>query len=135
MSEVAKKWCTRGLLVLVVALSVCLVGCGGGGASEEGKNEVVGTWTLSGIEADGVEMSEEYVEQYLSALGEDTLKVILKDNGEAQIDFVGTSDDSVTYTFENGKGSLKSSDESLDFTLEDGKMKIESSGVYLIFSK
>lgn len=137
MSVQAKKFFVSGVLALALVLSVGLVGCGGGEAPAEGDSasEIMGTWSLSGIEVDGVEMPEEYVEQYLSVLGEDTLKISFKDNGEAQLDFAGVSEGGATYTYENGKGAIENEGETLDFTFSDGKIKAESEGIVLVFSK
>lgn len=120
-------------LLLVVSLG--LTGCSGSNSEGSAGDAMTGTWTLSGIEAQGVEMPESYVKSYLEALGEDNLTITFNADKSVEMSFAGESADGAKYTFDDGKGTIDDGKTQMDFEMTDGKLKIESSGVTMIFNK
>lgn len=123
-----------GLLVAALGMTAC------GGSSDDAGSDasaVVGTWNLTGVEVDGVEMDQDYVDQYIAALGDYSPKFTFEEGDKVSMTMGNTTSENATYTFDGGKGSITNPDtsESLDFTLDGGKLKVDSEGVKLIFSK
>lgn len=135
-----KKHLVALLTVACLVMTIGLVGCGNSSSGEANSggnsgDSVVGTWSLSGIEVDGVNMPKDYVDSYIQALGEDVLTMTFEENGIVVMSFVGESPQDYMYTYSDGKGTVEGGGEKLEFEIDGKQLKLDTMGTILVFSK
>lgn len=126
-----KKGIIVALFACVFALSLALVGCGGGGGDV--KAAWVGTWDLTEMEESGQVTGSEDIEM-LKGLGL-TVNLELKEDGTGALVLFGES--------MNGKWEAKSATDAtftyegqtINMKITDGKLTMEQNGSKLTFVK
>lgn len=151
-----KKGILGVVLACLLALSLGVVGCAAPADNSESKTEpkaekaetkeaepkeepkedpndalLKGTWALSNVAIDGVELDESLVPEYLEEVGEFT--ITFKGNGEAEAYFQGATGP-CTYTFDGTDGVLIEQGVEMPFTYADGRIGMEQDGATLYFS-
>ena len=119
------------LLACVFALSLALVGCGGGGG--DAKAAWVGTWDLYEMEENGQITSTDDI-QMLRDLGL-TVTLELKDDGNGALVMFGESLEGTWEAKSATEGSFTAQDQTVGMTIADGKLTMEQNGSKLVFQK
>ncbi|MDD3139645.1 MAG: lipocalin family protein [Lachnospiraceae bacterium] len=129
-----KKFRKVVVVVMVAMMAMAaLAGCGG----KDSTPEIVGTWSVSELEASGVSISvEEYAKQL--GQGEDAIKMDLtcKEDKSFSMDMAGVKTEG-TWKEKDGKFVLTVDGEDQEVSITDGKLVLEeaTSGMKMTMKK
>lgn len=126
-----KKGIIVSLFACVFALSLALVGCGGGGG--DAKAAWIGTWDLTEMEESGQVTSSEDIEM-LKELGL-TVNLELKDDGTGALVLFGEAMDGKWEAKSATEATFTYEGQTIDMKIADGKLTMEQSGSKLTFAK
>lgn len=120
------------LIAGLLALSLLLVGCGGG-ASEADKEKFVGFWSLSGMVADGEETSADDIKM-LEDLGMYCV-LTLNSDGSAELDLFGDITSGTWEAKSADTASITIDGSSVDGKLSGDQLTLESADSSMTFTK
>ncbi|MBQ9041756.1 MAG: lipocalin family protein [Eggerthellaceae bacterium] len=122
------------LLACVFALSLSLVGCGGGGGNAaDAKAAFIGTWDLVEMEENGEVTGSEDLDM-LKALGLDVY-LELNEDGTGALVLFGEAMNGTWEAKSATEGTFKIENETVDMKIADSKLTMEQSGAKLTFAK
>ncbi len=132
MSTAVKK--VFGSVVLIGALfaALALFGCA---APASVDSKLAGTWGLNSVEVAGTEVPKADIQKYMGSSGYADMKIEFQPGDKVKVSYGGSSSSGATYTYADGKGTIKEGSQSMDFTVDDSKLKLASSGAKLVFTK
>ena len=119
------------LLACMFALSLALVGCGGGGG--DAKAAWVGSWDLVEMEENGQVTTSDDL-QMLKDLGI-TVTLELNEDGTAALVIFGEKAEGEWEAKSATEGTFKAEDAAVDMKIADGKLTMEQNGEKLVFEK
>lgn len=125
-----KKGMLRSVLVaFMLIVTVGLLGCNGGSPAQ---NPVVGTWAITGMSQDGVEITEE---ELAEVMGEEAITLSFNEDGTVTGSFIDESDgSSTTYELDGDKVYLDG-DTSNYLVLDGDTMTADIDGTSMILSR
>lgn len=119
------------ILCCVFALSMALVGCGGGGADP--KQAFIGTWELVEMNDNGTVTSQSDLEQ-LKALGI-TITAEFNENGSASINMMGEKMEGTWEATGANAGKITIDGQSVDMKIDGDKLSMSQNNQTLTFQK
>jgi hypothetical protein len=127
-----KKGIIVALLACVFALSLALVGCGGGGGADP-KAAWVGTWDLTEMEENGTVTTSDDI-QMLKDLGL-TVNLELKSDGTGSLVVFGEAMDGKWEAKSATEATFDYEGQTISMKIADGKLTMDQSGSKLTFVK
>ena len=122
--------------LMVLAMVISLAACGGGGGGSSGGNSPVGTYQMTSMNSDGMEMTAEDLAALFGTDVEITLEI--KDDNSFTLDLgFLVEDENVSGTWEMDGDSLKLSAEgdSISVTYDGKTIVMDVNGEILTFEK
>ena len=116
-----KKYCAL-ILALILLLALCACGTQEEEAKADLPDPVIGSWTLTGLELDGVDVSA-YSVQF-------DIRLDFRPDGTGT---VSSGEESFSVTWQNG--SFYDGSESIAYTVEGDTLSFEAEGLTYLFTR